>query len=112
MKYSLSKERKSQIDRYCRITSAIEKNFVPLKLVDINYDEKKGWLKTFEKVDTKLFDESRYENLTELLDTVDTTKITHCEHNVTGKRYKINQRHRMWQHDWELELEQNLKEQA
>ena len=38
MKYSLSKERKSQIDRYCRITSAIEKNFVPLKLVDINYD--------------------------------------------------------------------------
>ena len=108
--YTLSKEREAQIKRYCAIKNAIEENYTPLETVDINYDEKKGWVKTFEKVDTKIFDESKYEHFSEILDTVDTTKITHCEHSVSGKRYKINQRHRMWQHNWEMELEQELEQ--
>ena len=112
MKNSLSKERQKQIERYCNIKSAIEKNFVPLRTVDINYDEKKGWVKTFEKVDPKLFDESRVEHFTEILDTVDTTKIQYCVHNVSGKRYRINQNLRIFWHNFDIELEQDLEEQA
>jgi len=98
---TLSKERRAQIDRYCTITSAIEHNFTPLKIVDLNYDEKKGWVKTFEKVDPSIFDDSETE-LTEILDTVDTKKIKYCEHNVTGKRYRINQRMKLMRYDFDV----------
>ena len=107
MKTSLSKERQEQIRRYCDIKYAIEENYTPLKTVDINYDEKKGWVKTFEKVDVALFDESKVEHFSEILDTVDTTKITNCVHNISGKRYRINQRSKMFRHNFDVELEQD-----
>tara|TARA_R100000781_G_scaffold2292_3_gene3733 strand:- start:4078 stop:4401 length:324 start_codon:yes stop_codon:yes gene_type:complete len=104
---TLSKERKAQIERYCAITDAIGHNFAPLKLVDLNYDEKKGWVKTFEKVDPSIFDDSETE-LREILDAVDTKKIKYCEHNVTGKRYRINQRMKIMRHNFDVEIEQEL----
>ena len=106
--YTLSKERKAQIERYVRITGVIEENYTPLKIVDLNYDEKKGWVGTFEKIDPKLFDTSK--DLTEILDTVNTTAITHCEHNVTGKRYKINQGYRIRKHNFDVEVKQELEQ--
>ncbi len=107
MKNYLSKETKKQIERLCTIEYAIEKNYTPLKTVDINYDEKKGWVKTFEKVDPKLFDRSKVEHFTEILDTVDTSNIKYCVHNVTGKRYRINQKSKIFRHNFDVELEQD-----
>lgn len=112
MKNSLSKERQAQIERYCNIKNAIEKNYTPLKTVDVVYYEKRGWKPILEKVDPKLFDESRVEHFTEILDTVDTTKIKYCVHNVSGKRYRINQNLRIFWHNFDIELEQELEEQA
>ena len=112
MKNYLSKERQNQIERFCNIQNAIEENYTPLETVDINYDEKKGWVKTFEKVDPKLFDESKYENLTEILDTVDTTNIKYCVHNVSGKRYRINQKSKIFRHNLNIEIDQEMEEQA
>jgi len=107
MRFKLSKERKEQIQRFCDIEFAIEENYTPLKTVDINYDEKKGWVKTFEKVDTKLFDRSDIEHVSEILDTVDTKNIKYCVHNVSGKRYRINQKSKILRHNFDIELEQD-----
>ena len=63
--------------------------------------------KTFEKVDPSIFDDSETE-LREILDAVDTKKIKYCEHNVTGKRYRINQRMKIMRHDFDVGIEQKL----
>jgi hypothetical protein len=112
MKNYLTKEEQKQIERYCNIKFAIEENYTPLKTVDVVYFEKRGWKKIFDKVDPKLFDESRVEHFSEILDTVDTTKIQYCVHNVSGKRYRINQKSKMFRHKFGIELEQELEEQA
>ena len=112
MKNSLSKERQNQIERFCAIEYAIEQNYTPLKTVDVVYYEKRGWKPILQKVDPKLFDRSRVEHFSEILDTVDTTKIQYCVHNVSAKRYKINQKSKIYRHNFEIELQQELEEQA
>ena len=112
MKYLLSKERKEQIQRLNDIEYAIEKNFTPLKTVDFVYYEKRGWKPILQKVDPKLFDRTRVEHFSEILDTVDTTKIQYCVHNVSGKRYRINQKSKLFRHNSNIEFEQEMEGQA
>lgn len=112
MKTSLSKERQNQIERLHAIEIAIEQNYTPLKTVDYVYYEKRGWKPILQKVDPKLFDRTRVEHFSEILDTVDTTKIQYCVHNVSKKRYRINQHSKIYRHNFEIELKQELEEQA
>ncbi len=115
--YYMTKEKKQEIKKWSQITNAVKENYTPLKIIDLQYDENKGWLKTFAKVDPNIFLDSIYGSdnfeikpFSARVENLDLKKITHCEHNVTGKRYKINQKSKIWQYNYNVKYNQELEQ--
>lgn len=101
----LTLEQKKQIKKLCDCKCAIDNNFGVYEIIDINYDEKKGWIEDLQIVDPNIFCDSI--NAVDQLKTIANLKIKYAIHNKTGKKYKINHSGRFFKHNY-----RNMEEQA